>query len=97
MFTLADIRKMWLIYNFNTLYKKLNQIIEYIEQINTLNHNSQCRYIKKKLLSHDTHDICNITFLKKLHVILHKIPGYLPQLEKKIGDKDFFLFNFWNF
>ena len=35
----------------------MTEIIEYIVQINSLNHNNQCRYIKKKLLSHDTHDI----------------------------------------
>ena len=33
---------------------------------------------------------------KKLHVIPHKIPNYLSQLDNKIGDKDFFLFNFWD-
>ena len=42
----------------------MNQIIEYISQINTLNYNSQCIYTKKKLLSHDTYDIRHTIFLK---------------------------------
>ena len=74
----------------------MNQIIEYIVQINTLNYNSQCIYTNKKLLSHDTYDVRHTIFFKKLHVILHKIPNYLSQLDDKIGDKDFFLFNFWD-
>lgn len=74
----------------------MNKIIEYIVQINSLNYNSQCIYTKKKLLSHDTNDIRHIIFFKKLNVILHKIPNYLSQLENKIGDKEFFLFSFWD-
>ena len=72
----------------------MNQTIEYIVQINTLNYNSQCIYKKRKLLSHDTYDIRHTIFFKKLHVILHKIPNYLSQLDDKIGDKDFFWFDF---
>ena len=74
----------------------MTEIIEYIVQINSLNHNNQCRYIKKKLLSHDTHDMKHIIFFKKLHVILHKIPKYLSQRDSKIRDRDFFLFNCWD-
>ena len=66
----------------------MNQIIEYIVQVDTLNYNYQCIYTKRKLLSHDTFDIRHIIFFKKLHVILHKIPDYLSQLDNKIGDKD---------
>ena len=40
----------------------MNEIIEYIVQINCLNYNNQCKYIKKKLFSHDTDDISHIIF-----------------------------------
>ena len=88
-------QKICFIGNYVKQFYKMNQIIEYIVQINTLNYNSQCIYTKKKLL-HDTYDIQHIIFFKKLHVILHKIPNYLSQVDNKIGDKDFFLFNFWD-
>ena len=42
------------------------------------------------------HMIYDIIFFKMLHVILHKIPKHLSQLENEIGDKDFFLFSFWD-
>ena len=32
----------------------MNEKIEYIVKINSLNYNSQCKYIKRKLLSHNT-------------------------------------------
>ena len=46
----------------------MNQITEYIIQINCLNYNNQFKYIKKKLLSVDSSDISHIIFFKKLHV-----------------------------
>ena len=72
------------------------EITEYIVQTNSFNYNNQCRYIKNKLLSNGTYDIRHIIFFKMLHVILHKIPKHLSQLENEIGDKDFFLFSFWD-
>ena len=74
----------------------MNEIIEYIVRINSLNYNSPCKYIKRKLLSHDTHDIKHIIFFKNLHVMLYNIVDYLSQLVNKIGDKDFFLLKFWD-
>ena len=89
-------KKYILLKNSIKQFYKMNQIIEYIVQINTSDYNSQCIYTKRKLLSHDTFDIRHIIFFKKLHVILYKIPDYLSQLYNKIGDKDFFLFKFWD-
>ena len=34
--------------------------------------------------------------MKKLHVIFYKIASYLAKLGNKIGDKDIWLFNFWD-
>lgn len=45
---------------------KMNKIRQHIIQINCLNYNRQCNYIKKKLLSVDFHDIDHIMFLKKV-------------------------------
>ena len=64
-------------------------------QINCLNHNSQCKYIKKKLLSVDFHDIGHIMFLKKLQVILQKLRIYLREIDIKIYEEGNHLFNFF--
>ena len=66
---------------------KISKITEYIVQINTLNYNNQCKYVKNKLLSVDSCDISRIIFFKKLHVILHNLPGYLAELDIKINEK----------
>ena len=63
----------------------MSQITEYIIQINSLNYNKQCRYVKKKLLSVDSCDISCIIFFKKLNVILHNLPDYLAELDIKIA------------
>ena len=42
----------------------MNKITEYIVQINTLNYNKQCKYVKNKLLSLDICDATHILFLK---------------------------------
>ena len=55
----------------------MSQLTEYIKQINSLNYNKQCRYIKNESLSRD---ISRIIFFKKLHVILHNLPYYLAEL-----------------
>ena len=54
---------------------------EYVAQINTENYNSQCKYVKKKLLSVNSCDISRIIFFKKLHVILYILPCYLAGLD----------------
>ena len=48
----------------------MNQITEYIIQINSLNYNKQCKYVKNKLLSIDFCDITDIMFFKKVQIIL---------------------------
>ena len=48
------------------------------------------------MISHDADDISHVIFFKKLHVIFYKIPSYLAKLDNKIGDKNIFLFNFWD-
>ena len=77
-----------------TVNIKMSQITEYIVQINTRNYNSQCKYIKKKLLSVDSHDISRIIFFKKLHVIIHNLPGYFTELDIKIDEQVQRWFNF---
>ena len=42
----------------------MNQITGYITKINTRDYNSQCKYIKKKLLSVNSKDITVLYFLK---------------------------------
>ena len=50
----------------------MNKITKYIVQINSLNYNKQCKYVKNKLLSIDFCDITHIMFFKKVQVILKK-------------------------
>ena len=40
----------------------MDKLAEYIMQINCLNYNNQCKYIKKKLLSIDIYDTRHIMF-----------------------------------
>ena len=72
---------------------KMNKIRQHIIQINCLNYNRQCNYIKKKLLSVDFHDIDHIMFLKKLQIILQELPVYLKDINIKINESDNNLFN----
>ena len=51
----------------------MNKITEYIIQINSLNYNKQCKYVKNKLLSIDICNITDIMFFKKVQVILKKL------------------------
>ena len=74
---------------------KMNKIRQHIIQINCLNYNRQCNYIKKKLLSVDFHDIDHIMFLKKLQIILQELPVYLKDINIKINEGDNNLFNFF--
>ena len=74
----------------------MSQITEYIIQINSLNYNKQCRYVKNKLLSLDTSDISRTLFFKKLHVILHNLPYYSEELDIKIDEKGQRWFTFWD-
>ena len=74
---------------------KMNKIRQHIIQINCLNYNRQCNYIKKKLLSVDFHDIDHIMFLKKLQIILQELPVYLKDINIKINESDNNLFNFF--
>ena len=74
----------------------MSQITNYIIQINSLNYNKQYKYIKNKLLSVDSCDISCIVFFKKLHVILHRLPGYLAEFNDEIDEKKHRWFNFWD-
>ena len=65
----------------------MSQITEYIAQINTRNYNSQCKYVKKKLLSVNSCDISRVIFFKKLRVILYNLPCDLTELNIKINEK----------
>ena len=73
----------------------MDKITEYIVQINCLNYNNQCKYVKKKLLSADFCDINYIKFFKKLQVILQKLPVYLTEIDIKINEERNHLFNFF--
>ena len=65
----------------------MSQITEYIAQINTRNYNSQCKYVKKKLLSVNSCDISRVIFFKKLRVILYNLQCDLTGLNIKINEK----------
>ena len=54
----------------------MNQITEYIAEINTRDYKNQCKYSKKKLLSYNSYNISRIIFFKTLHVIFNNIPHY---------------------
>ena len=43
----------------------MSHIVEYIIEINSLNYNKQCKYIKNKLFSLKSCDINRIIFFKK--------------------------------
>ena len=73
----------------------MNKITQHIIQINCLNYNRQCNYIKTKLLSVDFHDIDHIMFFKKLQIILQKLPVYLKDINIKINESDNNRFNFF--
>ena len=72
---------------------KMNKIRQHIIQINCLNYNRECNYIKKKLLSVDFHDIDHIMFFKKFQIILQELPVYLKDINIKINESDNNLFN----
>ena len=73
----------------------MDKTTKYIVQINCLNYNNQCKYVKKKLLSVDFRDINRIKFFKKLQVILQKLPVYLTEIDIKINEEGNHLFNFF--
>ena len=73
----------------------MDKTTKYIVQINCLNYNNQCKYVKKKLLSVDFCDINYIMFFKKLQVILQKLPVYLTEIDIKINEEGNHLFNFF--
>ena len=73
----------------------MNQITEYIIQINSLNYNKQCKYVKNKLLSIDFCDITHM-FFKKLQVIFEKPPVYLKKIDIEINQEGNHLFNFFH-
>ena len=74
----------------------MSQIIEYIIQINSLSNNKQYKYIKNKLLFFKSYDTSRIIFFKKLHLILHRLPGYLVEFNEEIDDKKHRWFNLWD-
>ena len=49
----------------------MKKIIEYIIQINSLNYNKICKYVKNKLLSIEICDITDIMFFQKVQIILN--------------------------
>ena len=73
----------------------MNKITEYIVQINSLNYNKQCKYVKNKLLSIDFCDITHM-FFKKLQVIFEKPPVYLKKIDIEINQEGNHLFNFFH-
>ena len=74
----------------------MNEITEYIVQINSLNYNKQCKYLKNKLLSIDICNITDITFFEKVQVILKKLPIYLKEIDIEINQEGNHLFNFFH-
>ena len=74
----------------------MNKITEYIVQINSLNYDKQCKYLKNKLLSIDICNITDITFFEKVQVILKKLPIYLKEIDIEINQEGNHLFNFFH-
>ena len=74
----------------------MKKITEYIVQINSLNYNKQCKYLKTKLLSIDICNITDITFFEKVQVILKKLPIYLKEIDIEIKQEGNHLFNFFH-
>ena len=74
----------------------MNKIAEYIVQINNLNYNKQCKYVKSNLLSIDFCDITHIMFFKKVQVILKKLPIYSKEIDIEINQEGNQLFNFFH-
>ena len=74
----------------------MNEITEYIVQINSLNYNKQCKYLKNKLLSIDICNITDITFFEKVQVILKKLPIYLKEIDIEINQEGTHLFSFFH-
>ena len=73
----------------------MNKITVYIVQINSLNYNKQCKYVKNKLLSIKICDIKDIMFFKKVQIILNKLPIYLKEIYIEINQKGNHLFSFF--
>ena len=82
--------------NFYKYLYKMNQITEYIAEINTRDYKNQCKYLKKKLFSLSSYDINRIIFFKTLHVIFNNIPHYLSKLNIEINEKKRLCCNFWD-
>ena len=80
--------------NFYKYLYKMNQITEYIAEINTRDYKNQCKYLKKKLFSLSSYDINRIIFFKTLHVIFNNIPHYLSKLNIEINEKKRLCCNF---
>ena len=74
----------------------MNKIAEYILQINYLNYNKQCKYVKSNLLSIDFCDITHIMFFEKVQVILKKLPIYSKEIDIEINQEGNQLFNFFH-
>ena len=74
----------------------MNKITEYIIQINSLNYDRQCKYVKNKLLSIEVCDITDSMFFKKVQVILKKLPIYLKEIDIEINQEGNHLFNFFH-
>ena len=67
-----------------------------ILKINCLNYDSQCEYVKNKLLPYDPIDITHTIFFKKLDVILEKLPYCLKEFDDCINNNIECFFNFWH-
>ena len=65
----------------------MSHIVEYIIEINILNYNKQCKYIKNNLLSLKSCDISCIIFFKKIQVIVYRLLGYLVEFKDEIDEK----------
>ena len=64
LYTLYQNKKIFNIYINN--YIKMDYLEKFIENFNKLTYNSQCDYIRNRLLSLDLYEIQFIMFFKKL-------------------------------
>ena len=72
----------------------MDKLAEYIMQINCLNYNNQCKYIKIKLLFIGIYDTRHIMFFKKLQAMLQKLPVYVKEIDVNINEEANSLFKF---
>ena len=74
----------------------MDEINDNIFKIHCLDYNEQVLYIANKLLSYNPNDITRTLFLKKIYVILKRLPIILKEFNDKIGTTTEIFLNLWS-